>query len=75
MKLITWLQGFFYLFIVKTSEACSVCFFGDPTNQANVALQKGIITLLIILALVLGLFIKFFLSVGKRSQMHEGQNQ
>ena len=50
------------------SYACSVCFYGEPNNSANVALRMGVLTLFGILLGVLALFIKFFLSVRKRAQ-------
>ena len=58
-----------FLIISHTADACSVCFFGDPTEQANVALQKSILTLLGVLVVVLGAFVKFFLSVARRSKL------
>jgi len=62
------LGTFLFLMIAKTTQACSVCFYGDPTEKMNVALRQGIIVLLVVLIVVLGLFIKFFLSVAKRSK-------
>jgi len=61
------------LFVAETAQACSVCFFGDPTNQANIALRLSIVTLLAILVIILGLFIKFFYSIFKRSRLLNGE--
>lgn len=49
------------------AQACSVCFFGDPTQQVNVALRWAIIVLLLILLGLMVLFIKFFISISQRS--------
>jgi len=57
-----------FLMLAKTTQACSVCFYGDPTDKMNIALRQGIVALLIVLMVVLGLFIKFFLNVAKRSK-------
>ena len=51
--------------------ACSICFYGDPDEPANKALRYGIITLLAILLVVLGLFARFFISLGKRNRSPE----
>ncbi len=49
--------------------SCSVCFFGSANDPANIAMRVGIITLLVILLGVLGLFAKFFLTIKKRSKL------
>ena len=61
--------SFVFLTIPKTSLACSVCFFGDPSNQMNIALRAGVLTLLFIVLAVLGGFIKFFLDIYKKSKL------
>jgi len=50
-------------------DACSVCFYGDPTQASNIALRLSIITLLCFLLVVLGLFIKFFINFRKRAAL------
>ena len=52
-----------------TMHACSVCFFGSSEDPMNAGLRAGILCMLVALVLVLGLFIKFFLSVRKRSKL------
>ncbi len=59
----------FILLLSKTSWACSVCFFGAPNDQANVALRAGVLVLLLLVFAVLGGFIKFFWSVYKKSKL------
>jgi hypothetical protein len=59
------------LYWSKTASACSICFFGDPTSRANVALRWGIITLLIVLVVVLALMVSFFLSVARRDGLSQ----
>ncbi len=54
---------------MNTLLACSVCFFGSANDPANIAMRVGIITLLVILLGVLGLFTKFFLAIKKRSKL------
>jgi len=49
--------------------ACSVCYFGSPEDPMNMSLRVSIIVMLLILAAVLSLFVKFFFSVRKRSKM------
>ena len=57
------------LLIPRVGEACSVCFAGDPTQKASVALRNSVIFLLAVLLGVLALFAKFFISVAKRSKL------
>ena len=52
-----------------TFLACSVCFWGSAKDPANIALRMGIITLLVVLLGILGLFAKFFLTIKKRSKL------
>jgi len=61
------------LLLPKIGEACSVCFAGDPTQKASVALRNSVIFLLIVLLGVLALFTKFFISVAKRSELTSGE--
>ena len=49
--------------------ACSVCFSGDANDPMNIGLRRGIITLLSVLGFLMILFIKFFLSIKKRSKV------
>jgi len=55
--------------------ACSVCFFGAKDDPMNVSLRASIVCMLIILAVVLGLFAKFFLGVRKRSKLIVRENR
>lgn len=64
----------FILSSAKLASACSVCFFGDPTEKANIALRNGILALLVVLLGVLTLFIKFFLGIAKRSKFQRIEN-
>ena len=59
---------------IPRAQACSICFFGDPTQKINVALRWAIVTLLIILLFVMVFFVKFFMSVARRSKPHLTQN-
>jgi len=56
----------------KLSYACAVCFKGDPQDPMNQGLRAGILVLLVILTVMLGLFARFFISLGRRAKMNEG---
>jgi len=65
--------GYGLLFLLLTSKfsfACSVCFYGDPNQSSIIGIRLGILSLLIILLIVMGLFVKFFLNLKKRSQSY-----
>jgi len=49
--------------------ACSVCYFGPPDDPMNMSLRGAIMAMFAVLAVVLGLLAKFFLSVRKRSRL------
>jgi len=53
----------------SVSLACSVCFYGTSDDPMNFALKMGIVSLLLILIVIMGLFIKFFLSIRNRSKL------
>ena len=55
-------------FYVRVAEACSVCFSNVKNDPMNVALRAAVLCMLFILLLVLMLFVKFFLSVRRRSK-------
>jgi len=57
-----------FLTFANEAIACSICFYGDPTEKMNVALRWGIVALLGALVVLMVLFIKFFISVSKRSK-------
>jgi hypothetical protein len=59
--------------IPGVAHACSVCFYGDPTQKSNIALRWAVILLLGVLALLMVFFVKFFVSVGKRSRLSAGK--
>ncbi len=50
------------------AQACSACFYGDPTQKSIIAAQWGVMTLLLAVVGVLLAFIKFFISFNKRAQ-------
>jgi len=58
-------------FQVNSLEACSICFYGDPNDPANIALKWSITALMLILFVVLALLAKFFLGVRKRAKLME----
>ena len=49
--------------------ACSACFYGDPNQKALIAAKWGVLSMLIIVVGVLGIFIKFFVNFAKRSKL------
>ncbi len=50
------------------AQACSACFYGDPTQKSIIAVQWGVATLLMAVLGVLLAFLKFFISFNKRAQ-------
>ena len=55
------------LFWAADVLACTVCFKGDPSQTANVALRAGVLLLLGVVIAVLGSFAFYFIQVAKRS--------
>jgi hypothetical protein len=58
-----------FLMFPNAAYACSVCFYGDPTQQANMALRQGIMALLLVLMVVLAALGCFFISVARRAKL------
>jgi len=56
----------------KFSYACAVCFKGDPDDPMNKGLRAGIVLLLVVLAVMLGLFARFFIVLRKRTEITSG---
>jgi len=67
------LNALFLILGQAAAQACSVCFYGDPTQQANVALRQGILLLLLVLVFVLVAFVSFFFSIAKRSKLQHSE--
>ncbi len=63
------------LFWVLPLQACTACFYGDPTQKTIVAAQWGVMTLLIVVLCVLSAFITFFIRFNKRAQLLNKANQ
>jgi hypothetical protein len=59
------------LFLLQAvpSQACSVCFGGDPKSSTMQAVKWGIIVLLIVLVGVLSTFTVFFVTFQKRAKL------
>lgn len=53
---------------VSNSYACTVCFYGDPSQAANKGLRAGVLILLAFIVVVLVLFARFFIQVNRRAQ-------
>jgi len=53
----------------QSSSACQVCFYGDPSQNTTMALKSAVFVLLGILICVMGLLVKFFISVAKKSKL------
>ena len=58
---------FFLLLDVAQAHACSLCFSTGSSTQA-VALKWGVLSLFVILLGVLGILVKFFYDVAKKSR-------
>lgn len=56
------------LFDVAVANACSVCFGANPDDPVNKSLQIAILLLLGVLAIIMGLFVLFFLKFTRRSK-------
>jgi len=59
--------------LTQWGEACSVCFYGDSSQKAVVALRNSVLLLLVVLLGVLAIFVKFFISVAKRSKISSNE--
>lgn len=59
----------FNIIFTAVAFACSACFYGDPNQKAVIAVQWGVITLLVAVAGVIAAFVKFFISFNKRAQL------
>ena len=57
--------------LVPQALACSACFFGSPQDPANKSLRLGILVMLALLALVLGLVVKFLVNFNRRAKLME----
>ena len=58
-------------FLAPQALACSACFFGSPQDPANKSLRSGILVMLALLALVLGLVVKFLVNFNRRAKLME----
>ena len=58
----------FYFFIINPhfSYACSVCFYGDPSQKQNIALFWSVSGLLIFLLIPIFFILKFIYNFHKR---------
>jgi len=69
LKLLNTITFLTFLFFVNSAQACSVCFSNVPDDPANIALKNSVLVLLGVIATVLALFAKFFLSVRRREKL------
>ena len=58
-----------FSFLADSAQACSACFFGDPTQKTLVAARWGAIILLTIVFSILALLIKFAINFSKRAKL------
>lgn len=59
----------FFIGVPKITEACSVCFRGDPESPGMIGLKWAILILLGILTVILALLGRFFLNFRRRSRL------
>ena len=66
MKKFLGLVLLFLLSHLNQAQACSACFYGSTNEAMNAALRLSVLCLLGILLVIMILFAKFFISIGKK---------